>query len=61
MTLLFLFLWLEDNIVCNLLFLVHFQMVKRKVCLLLENLAQLRSLNIDLFFLLILLFDIYTN
>ena len=50
---------LEDNIVCNLFFVLHFQTIQQKVYTLLENLDQLRNLTTDLFFLLIFLVDIY--
>ena len=39
--------------------MLHFQSIQQKVYILLENLDQLRNLNTDLFFLLILLVDIY--
>ena len=44
---------MEDNVVCILFFVFHFQMVKQKVYLFLEHLDQLGNLNIDLLFCLI--------
>ena len=51
----FLFLQSEDNIVCVLFIVLHLQMIKQKVCLLLENLDQLVNLSIDF------LSDIYSS
>ena len=48
---------MEDNIVCSLLVLLHLQMIKQKVYLLLENLDQLNNLNIGFIFMLIFLID----
>ena len=45
--------------VCNLFFVVHFQMKKWSVYLLLENLDQLRNTNVDLLFLLILFWYLF--
>ena len=48
---------MEDNIACNLLVVLHLQMLKQKVYLLLENLDQLNNLNIGFIFMLIFLID----
>ena len=56
-----LFLLLEDNILCVLFYHPYFQTIKQKVYLLLENLDQLRNLNMGLVLLLILLVDIYSS
>ena len=57
----FLFLQSVDDIVCNLFLVLHIQMIKQKVYLLLENVDQLSNLNIEFAFLLILLIDIYSS
>ena len=50
---------MEDNIVCNLLVVLHLQMLKQKVYLLLKNMDQLNNLNIGFIFMLIFLIDIF--
>ena len=56
-------LFLEWNIISfvTFIFVLHLQIVKQKVYLLLEKLDQLRNLKIDLLLLLILLLDIYSS
>ena len=56
-----LFLILEDNILCVLFYLPHFQTIKQKVYLLLENLDQFWNINIDFVFMVKLLVDIGSN
>ena len=58
------FLHSEDNIFCNLFIVLNFEMIRQKVCLLIENLNQLSIWNIDfvlLLLLLILLIDNYSS
>ena len=50
---------MEDNIACNLLVVLHLQMLKQKVYLLLKNMDQLNNLNIGFIFMLIFLIDIF--
>ena len=50
---------MEENIVSNLLVVLHLQMLKQKVYLLLKNMDQLNNLNIGFIFMLIFLIDIF--